>query len=128
MKTNIILAFFTIAILAVCSYELAFFPSITYFDVQRERKNFDLPVHQSLAIVNNYNSKVQRIVIELSSASIFLVNYSLSSDTTFQNLANFTTNHQSFAVDGIHYFILSSAGTSLKGWYEIDFGPQTSYP
>lgn len=128
LKTKIILALFTIVILAFCSYELAFSPPITYVDVQRERKDFELPANQSLAIVNHYNSKVQRITIELTSASFFKVNYSIPSDTNFQNLANFTTTHQSFTVDGLRYFIIYSAGSSLKGSYEIDYGPQTSYP
>ncbi len=128
MNTKVFLAILTIVVLALSSYELAISPSVIFFDVQRERHSFELQSNNSLVIINNYQLHVQRIVIDLSSGHSFAVNYSLPSDTPVQIMANISSSSHTFLVDGIHYFILLSTGEFLKGTYEIDYGPQTSYP
>lgn len=127
MKAAVLLALCTMLLLILSSFELTNSQPISYFDVQREQKNFELQGNESLVIINHTLSNVQRISIELTVGTTFSVNYSIPSDTRFQKVENITGNSHIFELDGVGFFILLSPKSMLKGWYEIDYGTQASY-
>ena len=128
LNSKVIISFLQVFVLLISSFILLSLPPSSYFDVQREKKSFDLNQNESFVVINHTDANLKRITVTLTSGNAFSVNYSLNSDTPVQEINKiYSSNSHTFDFDGIHTFIIKGIYGAIKGYVEIDYGPLNSF-
>ena len=108
--------------LILSSFILVFSPSVSFFEVQRNRKEFSLNPHESFSVISNNAFNINRIVIDLSKGTSFTICYQIITDyptgTVNQSyqLTHLMINHSSYK-----FFTINSTSHAISGFVEIDY-------
>lgn len=124
MNKTIFLSIFLVFCLVISSIILIFSPSPTYFEVQRDRQVISLDAHQSMPVLSNYAFHINRIIIDLTKGSTFMLIYQGLSDTPTSptNQTYSQTTHLVLNLDSLKFLTLNSTSQALQGFIEIDYG------
>ena len=109
--------------LVISSLALVLSPPATFFEVQRDRKEFSLNPHESFVVITGYAFNINKITIELSKGDVFAIQYRVSSDYP-TDIVNKTIQNTNFTLEfsTLNLLTINSTTQAIQGIIEIDYG------